>query len=87
MRRASTSAIAQASACSRMRGAWLAATLGDQFFGIVEADDAPLGIQNDGCGNDRTKQGAAPLLHLGRRCATSPVCGRRVRNVYNKGES
>ena len=28
------------------------AALGGQFLGVVEADDAPLGIQDDGRGND-----------------------------------
>ena len=41
--------------------AWsqLSATLGDKFFGVVEADDAALGIQNDGSGDHRAEQRAA----------------------------
>ena len=40
--------------------AQLAMTLGDKFLRIVKANDAPLGVQNDGCGDEPDKQGAAP---------------------------
>jgi hypothetical protein len=32
------------------------AALSGKFFRIVEADNAPLGIEDDGGGNDRAKQ-------------------------------
>ena len=35
------------------------ATFGGNFLGIVEADDAALGIEDDGGGNDRTEESAA----------------------------
>jgi hypothetical protein len=37
----------------------LSAAVGRKFFGIVEADDAPLGIENHGGGHDGAKQRAA----------------------------
>jgi len=52
MRCASTSAMAHARAWSRMRG-------GSELFRIVQADNAPLGIENHRGRNDRTKQRAA----------------------------
>ena len=55
MRCASISATAQARACSRMRGSEFVAAVGDEFFGIVEADDAALGIENDGGGDYGTE--------------------------------
>ena len=36
------------------------AALGGQFLGIVEADNAPLGIQDDGRGDDLAEKRAAP---------------------------
>src|SRR5216684_6890349 len=36
-----------------------AAAFGRNFVGIVEADDAALGIENDGGGNDRAEESAA----------------------------
>jgi hypothetical protein len=35
------------------------AAFGGKFFGIIEADDAALGIEHHGGGNHRAKQGAA----------------------------
>ena len=32
--------------------------VGDKFFGVVEADDAPLGVQDNGCSDDGAKQRA-----------------------------
>jgi len=37
----------------------LGATIGSEFFGVVEADDAALGIQDYGGGGDRAEKGAA----------------------------
>jgi len=36
------------------------AALGGQFLGIIESDDPPPGIQDDGCGNDLAEKRAAP---------------------------
>ena len=36
-----------------------AAAFGRKFLGIVEADNAAPGIENDGGGNDRAKESAA----------------------------
>ena len=36
-----------------------ATAFGRNFLGIVEADDAALGIEDDGGGNDRTEESAA----------------------------
>ncbi len=35
------------------------AALGGKFLGVVQADDAARGIQDDGGGNDRSKEGTA----------------------------
>ena len=35
-----------------------AAAFGGNFLGVVEADDAALGIKDDGGGNDRTEESA-----------------------------
>ena len=37
----------------------LRAAFGSELFGIIQADNAPLGIENHRSGNDRTKQRAA----------------------------
>ena len=36
------------------------AAIGGKFLRVVQAHDAPRGIQNDGRGDNRTKQRAAP---------------------------
>ncbi len=36
----------------------LIAAVGDKFFRVIEADDAPLGVQDNGCSDDGAKQRA-----------------------------
>ena len=62
MRLASISAVAQASRVFANARSQFVASVGREFLGVVQADDAASRIQNDGGGDNRTKQRAPPCF-------------------------